>query len=167
MSKLKIETGTENKVLRDLSQPVKKVDKNIIKFVTDMEDTMMKSNGVGIAAPQVGMNIRIIVVTLNVDTKQAVNVGMINPEIIYRSELMEIGEEGCLSLPEIFDNVRRHKEITVKFIDLKGREQFLKLADFNARVVQHEIDHLDGVLFTDKIEKGAFLPLANQKHQQI
>ncbi len=166
MSKLTVQTGNDNPVLRNVSKKVEKVDKSIVKLVRDMEETMHAEKGVGLAAPQVGVNRRVILVLLNVDTAQEMILPMINPEIVLASDETEVGEEGCLSLPKIFDNVRRSKEITVQFRDVKGREQFLKLNDFNARVVQHEIDHLNGVLFTDHVEKVA-APLPNAEHRQL
>jgi len=155
MAKLKIETGTDNEILRQVAKPVKKVDKTILKLIQDMKETMDKSNGVGLAAPQVGQSIRVIVTKFNHDTKQEINVGMVNPQIVFRSETTEIGEEGCLSVPGQYDNVLRSKEIIVKFLDEKGREMMLKLQDLSARIVQHEIDHLDGILFIDKIVEEA------------
>lgn len=155
MAKLKIETGTENEVLREVSKPVKKVDKTVQTLIVDMEKTMEKNNGCGLAAPQVGVHSRVILVKLNQQTDQEVNIAMVNPEIVFHSEDTEVDTEGCLSVPDVFDQVRRFRDVIVKFLDKKGREQMLKLSELNARVVQHEVDHLDGVLFVDKIEKGS------------
>ncbi|MGL5830586.1 MAG: peptide deformylase [Candidatus Altimarinota bacterium] len=160
MALLKVETGTDNQKLRQISQPVRKVDKNILKLIKNMEATMEKESGCGLAAPQVGELLRVVIVMLNQQTPQEVVIPMINPEIISHSEKMEIGEEGCLSVPDYFDDVKRFKDIVVKYQDAKGREQKLKLSDLNARVVQHEIDHLNGILFVDKLVKEAELKLA-------
>lgn len=154
MAVLKVETGTENAVLRQASKPVRKIDRNIQKLIKDMETTMEVDNGCGLAAPQVGQHVRVIMVKLNQMTDQEVNIAMINPEITYFSEEKYIDEEGCLSVPDYFDEVERAVDIIVKFQDIKSRQQMLKMSDLNARVVQHEIDHLDGILFTDKIVGG-------------
>jgi peptide deformylase len=153
MSKLKIQTGVDNAILREISKPIKKIDKAVLKLISDMKETMVASVGVGLAAPQVGKNIRLILVILNVETDQQRMIPMINPEIIFQSVETCFGEEGCLSVPKVFQQVRRFQEIKVKFLSAENYEQMLKLSDYNARVVQHEIDHLDGILFVDRIEK--------------
>jgi peptide deformylase len=151
MAILKIETGTQNEALRQISVPVRKVDKETVKLIQNMTVTMDENSGCGLAAPQVGVLKRVIVVLLNQQTDQEVVLAMINPEIIFQSKQTYIDTEGCLSVPGYFDEVSRYENIIVKFWDKKGREQTLKLADLNARVVQHEIDHLNGVLFVDKV----------------
>lgn len=145
---LKIETGENNEILRATSEPVKKIDKKILKLIKGMEESMKACKGVGLAAPQVGSDVRII--TVLIDNKNVVP--MINPEITHHCDDMVYGEEGCLSLPGKWGQVKRYKEITVNFTDVKGEKRILKLDDFNARVVQHEIDHLNGILFTDYLE---------------
>lgn len=154
MSILKIEKGKDNKILRTKSKPVAKIDKKIKKLVSDMLDTLNDEKGFGLAAPQVGENVRILLARFNNETDHEMIVMLVNPEIIYESEEMVIGEEGCLSLPGIYKPVNRHKLIRVKFLDIKGNKQILELEDLNARIVQHEIDHLDGVLFIDRVEEG-------------
>lgn len=154
MAVLKVETGTENAILRQKSIAVRKIDRNIQKLIKDLETTMDVDNGCGLAAPQVGQHLRIIMVKLNQLTDQELNIAMINPEITYWSEETYVDEEGCLSVPDYFDEVERAMDIIVKFQNVKGRELMLKMSDLNARVVQHEIDHLDGILFTDKIVGG-------------
>ncbi len=166
MAKLKIEVGTENEILRQVSTPVKKVDKNIQKLIKNMEMTMGEENGCGLAAPQVGVLQRVIVVLLNQQTEQEVVLPMINPEIVYHSEETDIDTEGCLSIPDYFDEVERYTDIIVKFLDKKGKEQMLKMSDLNARIVQHEIDHLNGVLFVDKIVEDAEIKLAEIKNKE-
>ncbi len=152
MSVLKIETGKDNPILRAKSKEVEKIDKKLLKFIENMKETMMVDNGLGIASPQVGVNLRVIVCHLNYDSPNAMIIPMINPKITFRSEEMIVGEEGCLSLPDQFGDVERHKEIVVKFLDKKGNEQVLRLEGMNATVVQHEVDHLDGVLFIDRVK---------------
>ncbi len=166
MTRMKIETGTDNPILREKAKAVRKIDKATLKLIQNMEETMEKDNGCGLAAPQVGVGQRIIVVKLNQQTDQEVNLAMVNPEIVFHSEETEVDTEGCLSVPKVFDLVRRWRDVIVKFQDKKGREQMLKLSELNARVVQHEIDHLDGVLFTDKVEQTAPSPIAMLEKQE-
>lgn len=154
MGKLILETGVDNEILRKVSTPVDKVDKHIAQFIEDMKVSMHDEKGIGLAAPQVGHNIRVIVVMLDCQSKNPSVLGMVNPEITYFSEEKEYGEEGCLSVPGFFDNVWRSKEVIVKYLDQKGREQMLRLEGLNARVVQHEIDHLNGILFVDRLDEG-------------
>lgn len=127
---------------------------------------MGAGNGCGLAAPQVDVLKRVIVILLNQQTDQEVILPMINPEIVFHSELTKIDTEGCLSVPDYFDEVERYAEIVVKFLDKKGREQMLKLTDLNARVVQHEIDHLDGILFVDKIVEDAEFKLKKLRSKE-
>jgi peptide deformylase len=152
MSRLKIETGKDNKVLREVAKPVRTIDRETVKLIQNMEETMEKGDGCGLAAPQVGVSKRVIIVKLNQQTPQEVNIAMVNPEIVFHSEETEVDTEGCLSVPKVFDLVRRYRDVIVKFLDKKGKSQMLKLSELNARVVQHEVDHLNGILFVDKIE---------------
>ncbi|MBU1992228.1 MAG: peptide deformylase [Patescibacteria group bacterium] len=144
MSILKIQTGAKNEFLRKKSEPVKVISKEIVKLAADMKDIVANEKGLGLAAPQVGQNIRVIVVQI-----EKMHIPMINPEITQKSKKTEVCEEGCLSLPGKYLNISRACDITVKFLDHKGNEQILKLSKINARVVQHEIDHLNGVLIVD------------------
>jgi len=166
MAILKIETGTQNDALRQISAPVRKVNKEIVKLIQNMTSTMNENSGCGLAAPQVGVLKRVIVVLLNQQTDQEVLLPMINPEIIFQSKQTYIDTEGCLSVPGYFDEVSRYENIIVKFLDKKGREQTLKLADLNARVVQHEIDHLNGVLFVDKVVEKAEVKLGELRKKE-
>ena len=145
---LKIQTGQGNEILRKKSRSVKVIDRKILKLIREMGRAMKSEKGVGLAAPQVGESLRIIVVLL--DGKNTVP--MINPDITDHSYETECGEEGCLSLPGKWGQVQRYKTILVKYIDEKGEKRILKLEGFNARVAQHEIDHLDGILFTDYLK---------------
>lgn len=142
-------TGKTNEILRTVSKPVKQITSELRSFAFEMIKTMEAENGVGLAAPQVGRNIRMVICKLNPGEKNEVNVPMINPEIIHRSDEMVNGEEGCLSLPGLWGKIERSKNLIVRFQNLKGKEQTLELNDFNARIIQHEIDHIDGVLFID------------------
>ena len=145
---LDIVKGADHKILRTVSKPVKEINKKTLKFLREMDKAMEKAKGVGIAAPQVGENVRIFLALLN--NKKII--AMINPEITSHSEEMEYGEEGCLSLPGKWGPVPRHKELTVRYLDEKSHQRTLKLKDFNARVIQHEMDHLNAMLFIDRVE---------------
>ncbi|MFA6024015.1 MAG: peptide deformylase [Candidatus Gracilibacteria bacterium] len=145
-----VEKGTDNTILRTVSTPIRQITADIRKFADEMTKTMWKENGVGIAAPQCGRNIRMAIVRLNPGEKNEIIFPIINPEILERSEETEEGEEGCLSLPGVWGKVLRASRLTVSYKNLKNQEQTLVLEHFNARIIQHEVDHLDGVLFIDR-----------------
>lgn len=144
MSALPIITGADTPVLRTETKRVPKVTKEVTRLVKDMEETMEKANGLGLAAPQVGSSERVCIVRFGGRVTP-----LINPDITWKSEETAVAEEGCLSLPGIWLDVPRSVSITVKYWDLKGREQERRLTELDARVVQHEVDHLEGVLITD------------------
>jgi len=150
---LPIVTGVDHKILRAKSVPVKKVDRKIKKLIADMVETMQAADGLGIAAPQVGVNLRIYIARLNFNTPNEMIVPMINAEFLESSEEITEAEEGCLSIPKRFGTVRRHKEVTIRYTDLRGAHHTLHLTDLNARIMQHETDHLNGVLIADKMAK--------------
>lgn len=151
MALLPIVTGFDNKILRTPSLPVKKIDRRIKELVADMTETMQSVDGLGIAAPQVGVNLRIYIARLNFNTANEMNVPMINAEFLSMSEEMADNEEGCLSLPKRFGTVRRAKKVSIRYTDLKGKEHILNLEGLNARIMQHETDHLNGTLIADKM----------------
>lgn len=146
--RLLITSGKDNSILRTPSQPVKKITKKILKLLRDMEETMLAEEGVGIAAPQVGVNLHMALMLLN--GKKVVPI--LNPKIIAHSEEMNEGEEGCLSLRGHWGKVERWNEVTLQFMNVKGEKITLKLSGFNARVAQHETDHLNGILFIDHLK---------------
>jgi peptide deformylase len=115
------------------------------EFIHDMKHTMVEKDGVGLAAPQVGRNIRLVIV----NTKEGPQC-FINPNIIKRSFLKEWGEEGCLSVPNIFGDVKRNKKIVCEYYNDRAELVRTTAEGLMARVFQHEIDHLDGILFIDK-----------------
>ncbi len=115
------------------------------KLCRDMTETMKKKDGIGLAAPQIGKNIRII--TVNPPDGALC---MLNPKITKRSFSKEWGEEGCLSIPETFGRVRRHKKMSCIYYNNYGKKIKMQATDMLARMIQHEIDHLDGILFIDK-----------------
>jgi peptide deformylase len=142
-------------VLRERARPLDKSDlKSAIvqKLIDDMLETMHEYHGVGLAGPQVHEGLRMFVALLDddPDSKSAAT-AVINPEIIPNSQATEEGWEGCLSIPDIRGLVPRYTDITVKALDRAGRSVELKLKNFPARVAQHETDHLDGVLFFDRM----------------
>lgn len=151
MTKLKIETGADNPVLRQKSIKIDKIDRSIKKLAKDMLQTMNEKNGLGIAAPQVGVNKRMFITTINEGKENQVLITMVNPEILELSEATETGEEGCLSIPGVYKPVERPRGAKVKYTDLKGNHHVLEFEGLNARVIQHENDHLDGILFIDKV----------------
>ena len=145
---LKIQTGRDNPVLRKKSETVCEITKKTLRLIRDMEKTMLKYKGVGLAAPQVGIHERIVLITL--DDKKIL--ALVNPKITSTSEDTTISEEGCLSLPGKWGKVRRSIEITVQFLTQKGQKMVMKFCDFEAIELQHEIDHLDGILFVDYLD---------------
>ncbi|HCW32512.1 MAG: hypothetical protein UT55_C0036G0003 [Candidatus Peregrinibacteria bacterium GW2011_GWE2_39_6] len=147
---LSLEKGATNSILRSQSKPIKKFDKKLKKLVQEMIETMFKENGVGLAAPQIGLNLQLAVVRLNVETQQEIVLALINPQINHLSEELVEMEEGCLSLPGKWGHVKRHKSLVVTFQNEKGEKQTLALEGFNARVIQHEFDHLKATLYLDK-----------------
>lgn len=138
-------TGADTPVLRAKAKKVPKVTKKIQDLIRDMGETMIKADGVGLAAPQVGESLRICVAPVN-----GKFMALINPEITSLSKETNIDEEGCLSLPGIYLPIERANKITVTFMDSKGGHQERQLEMFEARVVQHETDHLNGILIVDK-----------------
>ncbi len=143
-------------VLRRRARPLDKSDlrnPSVQKFIDDMIETMYEYHGVGLAAPQVHEGLRLFVAMLDDDPgEESEALVVVNPEITPLSPDMEEGWEGCLSIPEIRGMVPRHKEITVKALDRNAKAIELRLRGFPARVVQHETDHLDGVLFFDRMK---------------
>lgn len=139
------------KVLRKRAQDVDKVTPALAKLADDMLETMYKAAGIGLAAPQVGHSIRLIVVDITSDEEPKQPYFLFNPKVV-RKVGECVAEEGCLSVPGVWADVERPETITVESLDKKGKPQVLKDIDgLLARCIQHEIDHLDGVLFVDKI----------------
>jgi peptide deformylase len=161
MPKLTIETGDDNEILRSVSDTIKPAE---LKQYRALADNMIKhiknpdNGGVGLAAPQVWVNKRLIVVSLMKDYEDENyrTIAMVNPEIIEHAENKITDEEWCLSVPDETGDVMRWPWIKVSFVDPEGRKYALKLEALAARIVQHEIDHLDGILFTDKAENIQF-----------
>lgn len=138
------------KSLREPSKEVHKVSKKITDLVRDLLDTMYSQNGVGLAAPQIGENVRVFVIDASTGNEPLNPMVFINPKIIKRSGAVK-SNEGCLSFPEAYTDVRRYKNVMVKALNEHGKSFVLEAKDGSllARAIQHENDHLDGILFID------------------
>ncbi len=138
------------KSLREPSKEVHKVSKKITELVHDLLETMYAKNGVGLAAPQIGVNYRVFVIDVSTNKEPLNPIVFINPKIIKKSGAV-IAQEGCISFPEAYTDVKRYKNIMVKALDAKGKPFVLEANDGSllARAIQHEYDHLDGILFID------------------
>ena len=142
-----------DKRLRLVCEPVKTIDREIKALVADMFETMYEAPGIGLAAIQVGVQRRVVTMDLAKKEDPKEPRVFINPEILWKSEDKAIYEEGCLSIPEFYEDVERPAQVRVKYLDLDGREQQLEASGLLATCLQHEIDHLNGVLFIDHISR--------------
>jgi peptide deformylase len=134
-------------VLRQRAAPVAAVDDEVQRLVDDLFETMRAAKGVGLAANQVGVARRVAVVDTGEETPPPLV--LVNPRIVQTSDVTETVEEGCLSIPDIYGDVERPLAVVLEALDREGRPYRIDLSGFKARAVQHEIDHLDGVLFLD------------------
>jgi peptide deformylase len=142
-----------DKRLRLVSEPVKKIDAEVKKLVEDMFETMDDAPGIGLAAIQVGVPRRIVTMDLSKKDEDKERRVFINPEIVWSSDEKNVHEEGCLSIPEFYEDVERPAQVRVKYLDLSGKEQEIEASGLLATCLQHEIDHTNGVLFIDHISK--------------
>ena len=140
-------------VLRQLSQPVETVDADIRRLADDMLETMYDAPGIGLAAIQIGVARRIVTADTSKKDDEKDPQVFINPEIVWSSEEKGAYEEGCLSIPEYYEEVERPAQVKVRFTDLHGKAHEIEANGLLATVLQHEIDHLNGVLFIDHISK--------------
>ena len=143
-------------VLKKKAAKVSKVDDDLRKFMDDMLETMYHAVGVGLAAPQVGVSKRIVVIDVEQDREEGIKgnpIYLVNPEIIWHSDEMICGEEGCLSVPEQRAEVERFEIIRVRYLDYDGKEQEMLAEGYLAVALQHELDHLDGILYIDRISR--------------
>ena len=140
-----------HEALRTPANRIVKVDDSIRKLVKDMLITMYSSKGIGLAAPQVGIQKRLLVIDLNFEDPNAPPMVFINPEIISSSASLDTYEEGCLSIPGVYLNVLRPSSIKLSYRDEMGRPKKMNADGLMARCIQHEIDHLNGVCFVDKV----------------
>lgn len=154
MAKLKILTAGDP-VLRQTAAEVTKIDKKLLKLLKDMADTMYAAEGVGLAAPQIGVSKRIVVI----DVGDGI-IEMINP-VIVNKEGSVVGGEGCLSVPEYEGEVERAEKVECEFTDRSGKRYLIETDGLLAIAIQHELDHLDGVLFIDKAQ--SIMPKKKEK----
>ena len=140
-------------ILRQRSTPVERVDDDVRAFADDMLETMYAAPGIGLAAIQVGEPIRMLVLDVSKEDEDKAPQVFINPEIVARSDETSTYEEGCLSIPDYYADVERPASITVAYLDRDGQRATLEAEGLLATCLQHEIDHLDGVLFVDHISK--------------
>ncbi len=136
-------------VLRQQSTPVARVDDAVRQLVDDLFETMRAAKGVGLASNQIGVARRVAVVDVGDEDPPAL--ALINPVIVERSDEHEVAEEGCLSIPEIFGDVERPAHVVVEALDRDGKKYRVEARGYKARAIQHEIDHLDGILFLDHL----------------
>ena len=142
-----------DKRLRLVSDPVKRIDAGVRKLVEDMFETMYAAPGIGLAGIQVGVAKRVIVMDLSKKEDARKPEVFINPEITWTSEETSTYEEGCLSIPEYYEEVERPAAVKVKYLDIEGKAQEAEATGLLATCLQHEIDHLNGILFIDHISK--------------
>jgi peptide deformylase len=142
-----------DKRLRLVSEPAKTIDAELRRLVDEMLETMYEAPGIGLAAIQVGVPKRVVVMDLAKKDDPREPRVFINPQVTWKSEERATYEEGCLSIPEFYEEVERPSKVRVRFLDLTGAEQELEASGLMATCLQHEIDHLDGVLFIDHISK--------------
>ncbi len=139
-----------NEVLKKRAEKIENIDSELQKLIDDMIETMYKANGVGLAAPQVGVSKRLIVVDTSLREENQKLIVLINPEIIQSDEEI-LSEEGCLSLPGFITRLKRKEKVLVKGLDREGKEIEIEAEGLLSRALQHEIDHLDGILLIDRI----------------
>jgi len=142
-----------NNLLRQISQPVEKVGKDEKKLMDDMLETMYAANGIGLAAIQIGVPKRIIVLDIRKDEKKKDPKYFVNPVIKSKDKINATYEEGCLSVPNQFAEVDRPKECEVEYLDYNGKKKVLLAEGLMATCIQHEMDHLEGILFIDYLSK--------------
>jgi len=139
-------------VLRKKCDLIQNINQNLVDLTEDMIETMYDARGVGLAANQVGISSQLIVVDLGFKEELHEPLIIVNPTIT-ASEEEQVGQEGCLSIPEVFADIKRFKRVEIKGVDLNGKDIRLEAEDFLARAFQHEMDHLDGKLFWDMLSK--------------
>ena len=148
MEKLEL-VFSDNQQLREPSEHINEITSKLIQLAEDMKVAMVKYNGIGLAAPQVGHNIRLIVVRIGDEVYE-----MFNPQIRSHSGGFITLEEGCLSIPNEYCMVPRYETIKLKFQDKTSKYNYWEIKGLDARVVQHEVDHLDGILITDLVKEN-------------
>jgi peptide deformylase len=140
-------------LLRQVSKPLERVDEPLRKLADDMLETMYDAPGIGLAAIQVGEPLRMLVIDIAKEGEERAPQVFINPEIVHSSDERSVYEEGCLSIPDYYAEVERPASVRVRFLDREGKEQEITADGVMATCLQHEIDHLNGVLFIDHISR--------------
>ena len=140
-------------VLRQLSKPIERVDTDLQRLADDMLDTMYDAPGIGLAAVQIGVPRRMLVIDVSREGEEKQPQVFINPEIVKSSDERSVYEEGCLSIPDYYAEVERPATVSVRYLDRNGKEQTVEADGLLATCLQHEIDHLNGVLFIDHISR--------------
>jgi peptide deformylase len=153
-----------DRVLRQPAKRIAKVDDEIRQLARQMLQTMYSEDGIGLAAPQIGIHKQILVIDCEPDNAATPPLVMINPSIMQHSRDLCVIQEGCLSIPGVFLDVVRPEVIEVSFKDEQGRPQKMKADGLLARVIQHEIDHLNGVMFVDRVDNALALNQELAKH---
>ena len=140
-------------LLRQVSTPVERVDSDLLRLADDMFETMYDAPGIGLAAVQIGVPRRLLVLDVAKEGEEKQPQVFINPEILASSDDVSVYEEGCLSIPDYYAEVERPATVTVRYLDRNGQQQTLEADGMMATCLQHEIDHLNGVLFIDHISR--------------
>ncbi|WP_297322117.1 peptide deformylase [uncultured Bartonella sp.] len=140
-------------VLREVSKPVEHVDSSLQKLADDMLETMYQAPGIGLAAIQIGEPLRLLVIDVSGKDEPPAPQVFINPQILWHSDEPNVYEEGCLSIPDYYAEVERPERVRVSYLDREGKKNEIEANGLLATCLQHEIDHLDGVLFIDHISK--------------
>lgn len=153
-----------DRVLRQPAKRIASVDQEIRQLVREMLQTMYSADGIGLAAPQVAVNKQLIVIDTEPDNPAAPPLVLINPTIKSQSRDICVGQEGCLSIPGVYMDVIRPELIEVAYKDEQGRPRTLKASGLLSRAIQHEMDHLNGVLFVDRVENALALTEELRKH---
>jgi len=157
-------------ILRKKCDPLEKVNTDTKKLMDDMLETMYAAPGIGLAAVQIGILKRLVVIDISKDEEKKNPIFLINPEIIYQSKETSVYEEGCLSIPGQFAEIERPAECTLKYIDYYGKKKELKADGLLATCIQHEVDHLNGILFIDylsKLKKDMIIKKLVKKKKEI
>ncbi len=152
MAKLKL-YEYPHPILKKKAEKVEKVDDELRRFLDDMLETMYADNGCGLAAPQVGVSKRVVVIDIAHEGEEPQPLYMVNPEITWKSDETEVCEEGCLSLPELRAEVERPASVKIGYLDYDGKACELLAEGFLAVAAQHELDHLDGILYIDHLSR--------------
>ncbi len=157
-------------ILRKISKPVNSVNSEIKNLMDDMLETMYAAPGIGLAAVQIGILKRVIVIDLSKDGEKKTPLFIINPEISFKSKDLISYEEGCLSIPNQFAEVKRPSSCKINYLDYNGKEKEIKADGLLATCIQHEIDHLNGILFIDhlsKLKKDLILKKTKKQQKEI